>query len=301
MKKIAKGARKFRGFTLVELIVVITILAVLATIGFLALSGYSQDAKDSSVKANVRSVQTAIATESAITNNSPRYYVVHDPDYALSGAMVYVEGTGLILTGGNVGQAPLDSNYTAGKPDYAKLKLNPDKFKISGRFTIPVLESVFAAYDPQSAFVGAVDVSRIGESGKKRGVSYFQVGAVSPSTKTASVNGNFPASGAPAGYSAGLIKANPGTSSASTGALVDGSNSNAPTTVVSNGACGTANAQNSYDYPSASLCSAGTASGTDLVGTDGAYDWSCIGAGGGSAVSCSAPHVYYGSCFALLS
>ncbi|MFZ3233019.1 MAG: type II secretion system protein [Patescibacteria group bacterium] len=194
MKKIAKDVRKFGGFTLVELIVVITILAVLATIGFLALSGFSQDAKDSATKANVRSIQTAIASESALTNNSPRYYVVHDPDYALSGAMVYFDGTGLVLTGGNVGQAPLDSNYTAGKPDYAKLKLNPEKFRISDAFGFSESESVFAAYDPQSAFVGAVDVSRMGENGKKRNTSYFQVGAVSPSTKVASVNGNFPVS-----------------------------------------------------------------------------------------------------------
>lgn len=66
------------GFTLAELIVVITILAILATVGFLALSGYSQDAKDASVKTNVRSVQTAMVSESAISGNSPRYYVVHD-------------------------------------------------------------------------------------------------------------------------------------------------------------------------------------------------------------------------------
>ena len=84
MKKLAKGARKFKGFTLVELIVVITILAILATIGFLALSGYSQDAKDSAIKANVRSLQTAISSEGAITGNSPRYYVSHDDGYSLS-------------------------------------------------------------------------------------------------------------------------------------------------------------------------------------------------------------------------
>ncbi|MFZ3233018.1 MAG: fibrinogen-like YCDxxxxGGGW domain-containing protein [Patescibacteria group bacterium] len=82
---------------------------------------------------------------------------------------------------------------------------------------------------------------------------------------------------------------------------MDGSNSSAPTTAVSNGACGTASGSNTYDYPAASLCSAGTASGTDLSGTDGAYDWSCLGVGGGSPASCSAPKVYYGSCFALLS
>lgn len=91
--------RRIHGFTLVELIVVITILAILATIGFLALSGYSQDAKDSAIKANVRSLQTAIASEAAVTNNSPRYYVVHDADYALSGAFAYVDGASVALTG----------------------------------------------------------------------------------------------------------------------------------------------------------------------------------------------------------
>ena len=65
-------------FTLAELIVVVTILAILATVGFLALSGYSQDAKDASAKTNVRSVMTAVSSESAVTNNSPRYYIVHD-------------------------------------------------------------------------------------------------------------------------------------------------------------------------------------------------------------------------------
>lgn len=89
---------KISGFTLVELIVVITILAILATIGFLALSGYTQDARDSALKANVRSVQTAISSESAVSGNSPRYYVVHDTGAALSGAFVYVDGNQVALT-----------------------------------------------------------------------------------------------------------------------------------------------------------------------------------------------------------
>lgn len=91
--------RKWAGFTLVELIVVIAILAVLAAIGFLALSGYSSDAKDSVVKMNVRSVQTAISTEGSLTGNSPRYYVIHDPSAALTGAFVYVDGNPTVLTG----------------------------------------------------------------------------------------------------------------------------------------------------------------------------------------------------------
>lgn len=76
---LAKAAgKKWSGFTLAELIVVVAILAILATVGFLALSGYSDDARDSAAKANVRSVLTAIRSESAITGNSPRRYVVHD-------------------------------------------------------------------------------------------------------------------------------------------------------------------------------------------------------------------------------
>lgn len=82
----------FQGFTLAELIVVITILAILATVGFLALSGYSQDAKSSVTKTNVRSVYSAITAESASTGNSPRYYVIHDPNYSLSGGIVTFDG-----------------------------------------------------------------------------------------------------------------------------------------------------------------------------------------------------------------
>lgn len=95
---IAPIRKSFGAFTLIELIVVITILAILATIGFLALSGYSQDAKDSAAKANLRSVMTAISSESAITGNSPRYYVVHDTGAALSGAVVAIDGSPIALT-----------------------------------------------------------------------------------------------------------------------------------------------------------------------------------------------------------
>lgn len=80
------------GFTLAELVVVITVLAIMATVGFVALSGYSDDAKRSAIKTNVRSVYSAIMAEGASTGRSPRYYVVHDPSYALSGGVVVFDG-----------------------------------------------------------------------------------------------------------------------------------------------------------------------------------------------------------------
>lgn len=80
-----------RAFTLAELIVVVSILAILAAIGFVALSGYAQDAKSSAVKTNVRSIYTAISAEAAVTGNSPRYYIVHDSAAALSGAIVKID------------------------------------------------------------------------------------------------------------------------------------------------------------------------------------------------------------------
>lgn len=83
-----RTSHHWSAFTLAELIVVVTILAVLATIGFMALSGYAQDAKDARSKSNVRSVYSAIAAESALTGNSPRYYVIHSSGASLSGGFV---------------------------------------------------------------------------------------------------------------------------------------------------------------------------------------------------------------------
>lgn len=197
-----------------ELIVVITILAILATIGFLALSGYTQDAKDSAIKANVRSVQTAISAESAVSGNSPRYYVVHDTGAALSGAFVYVDGAQTALTGGNLNQA--GTNYTAGNPDYVKLKMNPEKFKVSKLGGS--LREVLAAYDSEYLSVGALDVLQSGGmNGAKRAVSWFQVVGVSPATGISNVSGNFPTN--MSGSVNGLVR-DPALSA--TGALMDG-------------------------------------------------------------------------------
>jgi prepilin-type N-terminal cleavage/methylation domain-containing protein len=56
-------------FTLVELIVVITILAILGTIAFISLQGYSQDAKNSKVSSDLRTLISAIETASAESND----------------------------------------------------------------------------------------------------------------------------------------------------------------------------------------------------------------------------------------
>ena len=88
------ASRKFSAFTLAELIVVITILAILATVGFLALSGYREDAKNAVVKANVRTVYSAIMAESSAVQKSARCFIRHDPAYSLTGgAMVVFDGS----------------------------------------------------------------------------------------------------------------------------------------------------------------------------------------------------------------
>lgn len=139
---------------------------------------------------------------------------------------MYVDGNQTALTGGNWNQP--DTNYSAGNPDYAKLKLNPEKFRVassglSGR-TLGMLARTAgfgradAAYDPRYLTVGATDVAAVSSNdGKKRSVSYFQVAGISPSTGAVSVSGNYPAS---SGSVAGLVK-DP-KAATSTGALVDG-------------------------------------------------------------------------------
>lgn len=207
---------------------VISILAILATIGLLALSGYSGDAKDAALKANVRSIVTAISSEAAITGNSPRYYVVHDQEYALSGAFLYVDGNPVALTGGDIGQPPTDSNYTAGKPDFLKLKLDSEKFRISST-PFSFMDSVHSAFDPSTHMIGAVDVQFPSANGY-RNANYFQVAAISPDTGSVSVSGNFPAptpEDLESGSVAGLLK-NPSAvdGDAGTAAILDGQNVN---------------------------------------------------------------------------
>ena len=282
---------------------VITVLAILATVGFLALSGYTQDARDSAIKANVRSVQTAISSEAALTSNSPRYYVVHDTGAALSGAFVYVDGNQTTLTGGDWNAA--GTNYSAGNPDYAKLKMNPEKFKVSASAlpggTLGVLAGVaglgeaFAAYDARYLTVGAVDAAAGTAGGKKRSVSYFQVAGISPATGAVTVTGNYPAS---SGSVAGLVK-DP-KASASTGALWDGGTSGMGPAPV-NGVCGSANkpyAFSAASFGSDAFCPSGwvsTPASPAFPTAGNSITWTCPGQNGGTTANCAASR---GSCAA---
>lgn len=213
--------RKFSAFTLAELIVVIAVLAVLATVGFLSLSSYRQDASDAARKANVRSVYSAIVSESARTDNSPRYYVVHDSNYSLTGgAVVVFDGSPVTLTGGDW-NVP-GTNYSAGNPDYAKLRMNKEKFRltslgdgITGFFSSET--SAAGATEPGYLLVGAVSVSE-NVNGKPRLKSFIQVAGSTPSAPSVVV-GDYSAG---SGSVAGLVK--DVASSSSSGALVDGAN-----------------------------------------------------------------------------
>lgn len=207
---------RLSGFTLVELIVVIAILAVLATVGFLALSGYSDQAKESRSKTNVRSVYSAIVSESASSGKSPRYYVVHDSDWALSGASVSLPGGSTVLVGGNWDQP--GTNYSVGNPDFSRLRLDPAKFRISapgGTFGLFSL-AYAAGTDTSRPVVGAADVLETAGS-RTRTRTFVQVASARPS-ETAFVEGNYPAG--LSGSVAGLIK-NEALGSL-TGALVNG-------------------------------------------------------------------------------
>lgn len=63
---------------------------------------------------------------------------MHDPDYTLSGAIVVFDGTPVPLVGG-AWNVP-GTNYSAGNPDYANLKLDPEKFKISLLNRVPAFD-----------------------------------------------------------------------------------------------------------------------------------------------------------------
>ncbi len=86
------------------------------------------------------------------------------------------DGVSTTLTGG-VWNVP-NTNYSAGNPDFVKLKINPEKFKTS--FLKSAFENAFAAYDSKIISVGAAEAIATLPSGKKRVTSYVQVAGISP-------------------------------------------------------------------------------------------------------------------------
>lgn len=144
---------------------------------------------------------------------------------ALSGAIVYFQGTTpTVLTGGNWNEP--NTNYSAGNPDYVKLKLNKDKFRVSDA-SKAFWTDASAAVDANYVIVGAADAT-ITSGGKTRTTSYVQV-AGTPSTGTAVVTGNFTISAtAPSGGSTGLIRDMSPSNTTLTGALMDGGSVTVP-------------------------------------------------------------------------
>ena len=60
-----------------------------------------------------------------------------------------MNGNPSVLTGGDWNVA--GTNYSAGNPDYAKLKLNPEKFRISAVFGL--LKTAEAALDSKQPII----------------------------------------------------------------------------------------------------------------------------------------------------
>lgn len=116
-----------KAFTLVELIVVITILAILATIAFISLQGYSQDAKNSKVQSDLRTMVTAIETGVTKGNFTLDWIIGTTSSantYTGTGTITYATGTTtatVALTGA--------TTYEVGDLDFTVIGQNGDEFK----------------------------------------------------------------------------------------------------------------------------------------------------------------------------
>lgn len=62
------------------------------------------------------------------------------------------------------------------------------------------------------------------------------------------------------------------------------------------GICGSANGVGTPTYPTSGHCSSGTLSTLDSAASDGSFNWSCLGSGGGDNDSCYAPKSRDGLC-----
>lgn len=123
MKKLQKG------FTLVELIVVITILAILGTIAFISLQGYSQDARNSKVVSDVRSLTSAV--ETMVTEGTSIGNLVTDAgnDFRDITGVVGTTYTGTGVFAGTL--ALTGATIRTGDINYVALKQNGTDFGVS--------------------------------------------------------------------------------------------------------------------------------------------------------------------------
>jgi prepilin-type N-terminal cleavage/methylation domain-containing protein len=112
MKKLQKG------FTLVELIVVITILAILGTIAFISLQGYSQDAKNSKVTSDLRTLVSAI--ETGVTDGTLTL-----SQLTVSGSTLGTAATGDFASGATL---TTGTNGAVGEIDFVALRQNGSDF-----------------------------------------------------------------------------------------------------------------------------------------------------------------------------
>lgn len=126
MRKVQKG------FTLVELIVVITILAILATIAFISLQGYSQDAKNSKVNADIRTLASAVETALSDGTVSSMSNIVSG-DLSTTVGLGQTTGGDFAATGTTLfGPSDVDmsgSTYDVGTMNFVGLKQNGADFK----------------------------------------------------------------------------------------------------------------------------------------------------------------------------
>jgi len=136
MKKLQKG------FTLVELIVVITILAILGTIAFISLQGYSQDAKNSKVNSDIRSLVSAIETKSTSGDITVKNLVdgATLTNHTVTGdfGSESFDGTGVTLN-------TASGNYNVGNVNFIKLGQNSGDFNFDDKGTTREYVVAFAA------------------------------------------------------------------------------------------------------------------------------------------------------------